>query len=132
MNHNSTMFGTKIKSKMMLLFVAVAFVVKAFLPSGFMPVVNKDGFTQIVICSGMGEKTITVPSDDMPSQDHQNAPSDKVCAYQILASAKLLFTPPALTIPAPSILRDDFVSPDETTHVTFVTLSFDARGPPVV
>lgn len=131
MNFKRAYKGRNTASLLMLFFVALAFAVKALLPAGFMPVVNKDGFTQIVICSGMGEKTITVPSDEAPSQEHQETSSDKVCAYQVLASAKPLLSPPNFVLPAPPILRDDFVSLDDTAPTTFTILSFDARGPPL-
>lgn len=114
-----------------LVMMTFVFVIKSILPVGFMPVINKDGFTQIVICSGIGQKTITVPSDDAPAKEHQDTPSDKVCAYQILASAKPLLSPPAVIVPAPAILRVDFKAHNDQTPVAISVVSFDARGPPL-
>jgi hypothetical protein len=115
----------------MALLVILAVLVKSAIPAGFMPSFDKSGFTQIVICSGMGQKTITVPSDDAPATDHKDNASAKVCAYQMLASGKTILPPPVAIIPAPIVTRA-FAVTIEHVHAAFsTTLPFEARGPPI-
>ncbi len=117
-------------SSCVMMMIVLAFALKSVLPAGFMPVINKDGFTQIVICSGMGEKTITVPADENPSSDHKEDQASKICAYQVLASGKILLSPPAFTLPAPVVSRSPIkLFNDQSPHTTTI-LSFAARGPP--
>ena len=115
----------------MALLIILAVLLKSAIPAGFMPAFDKEGFTQIVICSGMGQKIITVPSDDAPSTDHQEDASGKVCAYQMLASGKTILPPPVAILPAPIITRAvSFIMED--VHAAFsTTLPFVARGPPI-
>ncbi|PZQ48225.1 MAG: hypothetical protein DI551_01685 [Micavibrio aeruginosavorus] len=112
-------------------FMLFAVLIKAALPAGFMPTVAKDGFTEIVICSGMGEKTISVPSGDNPEPSHQdNQQTGKVCAFQVLVSGKILLDGPTFTLVAPP---SSAVSVDFTNDRTFrsaAVLSFAPRGPP--
>jgi len=121
---------SRMASSLMLLLVVFTFTLKAVLPAGFMPVINKDGFTEIVICSGMGEKTIKIPSDESPSPDHKDDQAGKICAYQVLASGKTLLSLPAFAIPTPVLSREVVQFIVENKPTTTVTLSFDARGPP--
>jgi len=117
-------------SSCVLLMIALAFTLKAVIPAGFMPTVSKEGFTKIVICAGMGEKTILVPSGETPSHNHHDGHEDKVCAYQVISSQKLLLNLPAIELSAPAlVLLSNPVFPEApVTAQTFVSLS--ARGPP--
>lgn len=118
-------------SSLMMLLVAFALLLKSAIPAGFMPSFDKDGFTQIVICSGMGQKTITVPSDDAPSTDHQDDTAAKVCAYQILASGKTILPPPVAVVPAPIVTRAVIAIAEDFDAAPALSLSFEARGPPI-
>lgn len=115
----------------MALLVILAVFLKSAIPAGFMPAFDKEGFTQIVICSGMGQKTITVPSDDAPATDHQDDASGKVCAYQMLASGKTILPPPVAVIPAPIVTRVFSAIAEDVHAASAPALSFQARGPPI-
>lgn len=78
-------------------FVLLNVLILSLMPAGFMPEFNADGKVAIVICSGLGEKTIYVDADaapdhphDNPSHDDQSAPN--TCAYY-LAQGYALTTP---------------------------------------
>jgi hypothetical protein len=108
-----------------------AFFLNALIPSGFMPVFKDDGTTQIVICSGMGEQTISVPTDDT---DHNNQNNDKakdnLCAYQSLASAKTLVTQPSFhhaILDIQPVVHPVVTQQIETQTHLYV---FSARAPP--
>jgi len=115
----------------MALLVVLAVVLKSVIPAGFMPVVGKDGFTQIVICSGIGQKTISVPSNDAPETDHKEDQAGKVCAWQILASGKTILSPPLAAIPAPILTRIVIKAADNAPVAAVYNLPFEARGPPL-
>ncbi len=110
--------------------MVAAFALKAIIPAGFMPE-NKNGFMEMVICSGMGEKTILVPNSETPSSEHDNDTTAKeVCAYQVLASGKVLVPAPVLAFlePQPEKLFVDIT--DDRFIISTNSLSFEARGPP--
>jgi hypothetical protein len=115
----------------MAFLVIFAMFLKSAIPAGFMPTFDKEGFTQIVICSGMGQKTITVPSDNAPATDHQDNASAKVCAYQMLASGKIILPPPVAILPAPIVTRAFSVIMEDVHAAFSTTLPFEARGPPI-
>ncbi len=119
-------------SAFILMMMVAAFALKAIIPVGFMPEA-KGGFMEMVICSGMGEKTVFVPNSDIPLSENQNDTKAKdVCAYQVLASGKILIPSPVVALLIlPSEKLSTYISNDN--FVTFVNqLSFDARGPPSV
>jgi len=119
-------------SSCIMLVVVLAFAVKAVLPAGFMPVLNKDGFTEIVICSGMGEKTIKVPAEENAPADHPDENAGEVCAYQVLASGKILLSPLTTEISAPVIEAASPLFFSDGLTQTLTTYSLTARGPPSV
>jgi hypothetical protein len=112
-------------------FVVLGVFVKSVLPAGFMPTVNADGFTEIVICSGMGEKTITVPSDENTDSPHEeDRQASEVCAYQILASGKILLNAPAFALAAPAMTTLPSAFASDRIVFAASNRSFTARGPP--
>ncbi len=117
-------------SSCILLVMFLSLALKALLPTGFMPVIGQDGFTELVICSGMGEKTILVPNDENAPSDHKNDKPAKVCAYQILVSGKSLISPPLAFIPSPLVLSAVFEKPVDATFQPSIHSAFAARGPP--
>ncbi len=119
-----------IASACMMLIVLAAFAVQAILPAGFMPSVNKDGFTEIVICSGMDMKTVLVPADDALPSSQPVEKENPVCAYQTLAVQKILIAPPALNPPVAATLEIPAVFFTVQLPVTSPVFSFTARGPP--
>jgi hypothetical protein len=113
-----------------LVMMVVAFALKAIIPAGFMPEA-KGGFMEMVICSGMGERTVLVPnSDTLPSEHHNDTFDKEVCAYQVLASGKVLVSAPAVVFhePQPEKLSTNIT--DDSFIVSKHQLSFEARGPP--
>lgn len=113
----------------MLLVMALSFAVKAAIPAGFMPD-SKGGFTKLVICSGMGEKTVYVPADENPASGEKHASSADHCPYQTLTTAKII---PAPSIPltiGSVIVAAEQVSADQIFLPALPLHSLAARGPP--
>ncbi len=131
MRHIGNSKRGQVMASIMMLFLIAAVAIKAILPAGFMPVIGKDGFTQIVICSGAGEKLITVPSDDAPEDGHQGTASGDLCAFQVVTSSTPLPSASPALPSAPVFLKSGFVHVYEQTPRSNVHLSFDARGPPL-
>jgi hypothetical protein len=106
----------------------LAVLVKAALPAGFMPS-TEGGFTKLVICSGVGEKTILVPDDSGVEQNHDDSSND-ICSYQILTSQKSIT--PTVIEPAPPMTLDKVAyNSSPALHISSTSyLSFTARGPP--
>ena len=119
-----------IASACMMLIVLAAFAVQAVLPAGFMPSVSKDGFMEIVICSGMDQKTVLVPADDVAPSDHQDKKENPVCAYQTLAAQKILIAPPAFVPPVVATLEISAAHFTAQISAQFPVYSIAARGPP--
>lgn len=117
-------------SSLTALLVVLALLLKSAIPAGFMPAFDQEGFTQIVICSGMGQKTVTVPSNDAPATDHQGNAASKVCAYQMLASGKTILPPPVAILSAPVVARVFAAIADDADAASVLSFSFEARGPP--
>lgn len=109
-----------------------AFALKAVIPAGFMPE-SKNGFMAMVICSGMGEKTVFVPNSETPPSEHHNDTTAKeVCAYQVVGSAKILLDVRAFTLALPSSQNIPQNFANEQTLVSSLYISFIARAPPVI
>lgn len=130
-NHTSlTASGKGRAASLVLLFVAAAFLLRAFLPSGFMPSVSVDGSYELVICSGMGEKTIRVSADGTQEDSNPSSGEDGACAFQMVSSQKHIPVTLFLAIPFLEIIAPDFsLTPifhaDDTAQKTYA-----ARGPP--
>ncbi len=77
--------GKNIKhAQIICAFVVLAFLLQSFIPTGFMPGTTRDGKVAVVICSGMGEKTVYVDPGSIPGDresDHPQHLSVKVCPY---------------------------------------------------
>ncbi len=117
-----------IVSSGLLLLMLLAYAVKAFVPAGFMPGKDAGGFTRMVICSGMGEKTIFVPNEKPSGQSDSH--SGKICDYQILTGQKILIShAPVLTPPPVVFVQDRTDTGQLTSPAVFSSLVF-ARGPP--
>lgn len=114
--------------------VLLAVLMQSFLPAGFMPSIGAGGKTQIVICSGDSEKTITVSDDESPdfSRHSRDTKSKSICAYAVLAAAKVVPALPA--VPPIFFIASLFlpVMPKEIAYEGHDILPFPPRGPPVV
>lgn len=119
----------RIISILIMVMMVTALAFKAIIPAGFMPE-SKGGFMELVICSGMGEKTIIVPSEDPQSPSHQNKKADKACAFQALTSGKALVPAPIALLPVPDVTQVPAVISNNSVAPSFYQLSFEARGPP--
>lgn len=112
-----------------IMLMVAAFLLKALIPAGFMPGAE-GGMAKLVICSGLGEKTIYVPADGQPSSDHKKS-SGEHCAYQVLASLKNFVTPPQILLPLP---QNVFIANETATQQVItsrIDTPFTARGPPL-
>lgn len=109
-----------------------ALACKALIPAGFMPA-GKAGLIKLVVCSGMGEKTILVPADTAPSsENHGREAAKDLCPYQILSSGKSIIpVVHFLAVPELHVVNIVFTRPDP-----FLSSSekhaHAARGPPFV
>lgn len=113
-----------------LMVMVAAFALKAIIPAGFMPE-TKNGFMELVICSGMGEKTVLVPMDDAAPSEHQDDKSSKdICSYQVLSSGQILVPVALATLPAPTLQAFSIAIPADGIVTSAHILSFEARGPP--
>lgn len=112
-------------SFVMMMLMLLAFSLKAFLTAGFMPEV-KDGVMQIVICSGIDQKVISVPTDEA---DHTTSSAEH-CPYQVLTSAKLLSVPPVLFFHEMRVVSVSDVLSEQSLPVYIYAHSIEARGPP--
>lgn len=119
-----------IASSGILVLVLLAFALKGLLPAGFMPSVSQDGFMEMVICSGMGEKTVLVPANGGPDAPDHKESTDTVCAYQMVSAQKLISAPPAFLLPLPVFAPAPNTARAETGILSSIRISFAARGPP--
>ncbi len=120
-------------SKTTALFMAVimvALVVKSLIPVGFMPALGQNGMVDIVICSGMGEKTISVASDFGDAPPHSK--TENQCPFNILTSAKLFFSAPAILIIPMAFITAPIVGAYQTFVSSFKISALFARGPPLL
>lgn len=107
--------------------VAVALLVLTLIPAGFMPAFDADGKVAIVICSGMGEKTVLVDSDEAPGRDH----SAQACPY-FLAQSPVAIDAGAPVLTPPSYELVAFIPPAAPQPEDLLILVPPARGPPPV
>ena len=109
--------------------MACAFMAKAAIPAGFMPGTDKNGMTALVICSGMGEKTVMVPADaPAPVQNDQTGP----CDYFLSAAHKIIDVDiPLIPMADNPLLIAETVFKD-TVLVAASISSISARGPPAL
>jgi|GEM_PF-2414405 len=132
MNFFMGQHSAKVLSSLFLMAVLVAVVVNAVIPAGYMPQ-NKRGFVELVICSGMGEKTVLVDAGDVPAGDHQDkTDTANFCAYQFLASAKIPVVPQIIILPVfhfETLAKTMFSG---TFLPRIYSASITARGPPSV
>ena len=119
-------------SSFIIMMMVMAFVMKAIIPSGFMPE-SKNGFMEMVICSGMGEKTVLVPNSETPLSEHHNGTTAKeICAYQLLSSGKMILPLPIAALPEFQSSKILGYIADDSFIFSAKSLSFEARGPPSV
>lgn len=111
--------------------IVLALLTKSLVPAGYMPAAGTDGFVDIVICTGAGEKTVSLPLSSVPDASQKHADT-KGCAYQFLATViTLLPASEFLLQQMPlSASASDFVN----LHIPprIVAQSFEARAPPAV
>lgn len=108
--------------------MVAALLVMALIPAGFMPSFGADGKVAIVICSGMGEKTVFVDADDAPAGTHQDT---EACPY-FLAQSPTTMDAPVLFIDTPIYHIVSTFSHDDAFVGGVRILSPPARGPPAV
>lgn len=78
--------------------LVLAFALQALIPAGFMPGSAMAG-TPVVICSGMGQKTVLLDGDGQPAeqQDHHGKDTHAPCPWSVLPVS---LTPPQVFSPA--------------------------------
>ena len=104
-----------------------ALLVLALVPMGFMPSFGAGGKVAIVICSGIGEKTVLVDADEAPG-DHDASSS---CPY-FLAQSPVPMDAALPVLAAPVYEQAVFVIASDIAPSDIRILSPPARGPPAV
>jgi Trk-type K+ transport system membrane component len=115
----------RILTSTLLLVMALAVLAKAVIPAGFMP---NEGMTAMVICSGMGEKTVMVLSDQGEPSDHKT----EACAYHLAALQKIVSVVLA-AIPVATNPQIPHALVLQQQHVSEALISAtSSRGPPAL
>jgi hypothetical protein len=100
---------------------------KAVVPAGFMP---NDGMTAMVICSGMGEKTVMLPADQDSPADHDG--KVEACAYHLAALQKIIpVVLPALPVASNPQIPHSVVLVSRTAQQPPIR-DISSRGPPLL
>ena len=112
----------------------LAMILAALVPTGFMPSFGNGGKVAIVICSGMGSKTIMVDAADYaPAADHQQDDTDQSACPYFLAQVPVTTDHGVLPAPAPWPVTSVSFLPAHDAPREFLTLPAPpARGPPAV
>lgn len=108
----------------------LAILIQSMVPSGFMPSFSSAGKIAVVICSGLGEKTVLM---DAPENQQSPAPANhdnqNACPY-LAATAPGVLTPPAFILPPVITLFSDFTEVKDLRFVSLYDPSHAPRGPP--
>lgn len=110
-----------------LLLLALALVVRALLPQGFMPVASAEGL-RMEMCGGAGPVTIVLDRDAQPQNGQKPAP----CPYALAGAG--IDLPPELVLPAPlaHIAPPPAPQPVAARLAAQRALRPPARGPPTL
>ncbi|MGE5266088.1 MAG: DUF2946 family protein [Deltaproteobacteria bacterium] len=103
--------------------LALAVILRALIPAGFMPVFaeHEGGGLKIVICTAHGTKLVSTDQDGRPDDRSVEKHTSEPCAFVPMA----VFTPPDVIVtPAPAVHHD----PVLTFHAA-VTLPPARAGP---
>jgi hypothetical protein len=108
-------------------------LLQALIPAGFMPSFAKDGKVALVICSGLGEKTVFVDADDYSAPDHQSDNDDNSACPYFLAQTPAQLSSPVIVADAMLPVADLVVFNTSDTLIDQPYLPAPpARGPPAV
>lgn len=129
----SSVFKQGRAASLILLLLLAAFMGRAWMPAGFMPSMAADGSYELVICSGMGEKTIRVSSDGMPVKN-QGAPQsgDGTCAFQLTSLQKIIPLIAFIILPLPETDQHYAAERMSVSASGIESFPYPARGPPAV
>lgn len=104
----------------------------AMVPTGFMPSAD-NGKIAMVICSGMGEKTVMVDSNDLSPTDDQGSPSGhdtvSACPYFLAQYAANYPDQVMVKEPVTSSITDWLLHDPQFVAGSYLSLP-QARGPP--
>lgn len=117
----------------------LAFVLRSFVPAGYMPDVRKTASgaprVSMTICTGMGPLSVQVPAQDVPAQDGgQHTPPAPVHQLPCPFSGAFAKGLPVAIAFAPDVAPKNFYNAWARTYIT-PRASFDvyfAQGPPAV
>lgn len=131
MHHGKRTFCRRLAASFVMMLVLAAFVLSSLIPAGFMPEFAEEGGSyEIVICSGMGMKTVTVQGEAPDNSHEKEKPA--VCDYKTFAAAQSVEPAAPAYLPAPVIELGMalFAQEQILSQTLFTPLS--ARGPPTV
>lgn len=107
-----------------LLLLAATLLLRAAVPSGFMPVADQHG-VRVAICTGSGPATVTID----PGPPQKDPPRDP-CPYG-LATGDALDLPVAIVVPAaPAFVAVSYPGLAAARLTAWRALRPPARGPP--
>lgn len=91
---------TRSRLRLAAALVLLGLLFQALIPAGFMPAFGHGGKVALVICSGLGEKTIFVDADDYGSADHDD--DNSACPYFLAQASVTVEGVPAMAdLPQP-------------------------------
>ena len=116
-------------SSLLLNLALLAFLVRSFIPVGFMPGQGGAHDYPLVICSGHGPVTIQVPADKLPSAPVQAPHShDMPCSYaQAFAQGTPADSP---VLPAPPVAETILAVAETFLFPNIAVKNYFSRGPP--
>lgn len=110
------------------LLLMVAMLVRAFMPAGLMPVFGDAGSVQMVICSGISEKTLTVDGAGEDGRPIALQAFD-ICGFSVNIGGVAPAAQPLL--PVPDVFKTaSEVMPAAPVRTDIVVQPNPSRGPP--
>lgn len=107
-----------------------AFLFRALVPVGFMPEIGKSGAMQLVVCSGVTHKTVTVdPAGSVPAP--QKAVSEMPCGFAVGTAGVEPAQLATVSAPLSVFLATQPAAPQPSAP-QWQALSHASRAPPAV
>lgn len=111
----------------------LAIVSRALIPIGYMPdFQSADGVFKVVICSGMGAKSVSLDADGNPLPNQQSSHDEQPCAFAGIAAVALPALD-AIPLSAP-MFQTSILTPRVAVHLppSRAGPTLGSRGPPQI
>ena len=126
-------FSSRSFKSLIWLLLAAALMARAVVPSGWMPVADKDGF-RIALCTGTGPAFMTLGRDGRLHEEAPEKPAPRDPCPYALGAVQAASLPPAIELPLPPIAAQA-LTPAALAEVAMAlrrSLRPPARGPPTL